>query len=113
MLWQAPLDKSGTFVEVQLKALGFQLEVQSENTAKLMFVRDDGKLLWEAFNQAVEQKHNLSVNGPPGTGKSTEAWAWALWHAKTQGMDGVGEWAPGRHSCHPVAHTTPLPQARR
>ena len=26
--------------------------------------------------------NSLSVDGPPGTGKSTEAWAWALWKAR-------------------------------
>ena len=26
---------------------------------------------------------NLRITGPPGTGKSTEAWAWALWKART------------------------------
>lgn len=36
--------------------------------------------LWDALNRDGQ---NLSVDGPPGTGKSTEVWAWALWKAST------------------------------
>ena len=39
--------------------------------------------LWKALN--IESS-NLSVEGPPGTGKSTEAWAWALWKAKKDNL---------------------------
>jgi predicted PilT family ATPase len=84
LLEQAPFINSGSFVEVQQKSLAFKLKVQDEE-AEMMYVREECKLLWETLNKAVEHKQNLSVNGPPGTGKSTEVWAWALWHAKTKG----------------------------
>jgi hypothetical protein len=35
------------------------------------------------MEDAVKVGHNLRVSGPPGTGKSTEAWAWGLWKAWT------------------------------
>eukprot|EP00808_Paulinella_micropora_P011937 g41996.t1 len=40
--------------------------------------------LWNAMETATIKNCNLSVDGPSGTGKSTEAWAWALWKAKKQ-----------------------------
>ena len=46
----------------------------------LLYVRAETVELWNALNDAGD--NNLSVDGPPGTGKSTEAWAWALWKAK-------------------------------
>jgi predicted NACHT family NTPase len=89
---QAPFSNSGSFVEVQQKSLAFKLNVREEE-AERMYVREESKLLWETLNNAVENKQNLSVNGPPGTGKSTEVWAWALWHAKTKGAwGGVVGW---------------------
>jgi hypothetical protein len=32
---------------------------------------------------------NIAVRGPPGTGKSTEVWAWALWMAKNKNLQVV------------------------
>jgi hypothetical protein len=43
-------------------------------------VRDETVELWNALQNTGG--NSLSVDGPPGTGKSTEAWAWALWKAK-------------------------------
>ena len=43
-------------------------------------MRSETVELWNALNDTGDK--NLSVDGPPGTGKSTEAWAWALWKAK-------------------------------
>jgi hypothetical protein len=34
------------------------------------------------LEDAAGKSTNLRVTGPPGTGKSTEAWAWALWKAQ-------------------------------
>jgi hypothetical protein len=39
--------------------------------------------LWDSLNSTVSRGESLVVSGPPGTGKSTEAWAWALWRAWT------------------------------
>ena len=47
-----------------------------------IFVRAETVTLWEKIeNTLVVQGTNLRITGPPGTGKSTEAWAWALWKA--------------------------------
>jgi hypothetical protein len=46
----------------------------------LLYVRDETVELWNALNDTGGK--SLSIDGPPGTGKSTEAWAWALWKAK-------------------------------
>ena len=71
---QAALDTEGAFVNVgQKKLAGFFAE------ESLLYVRDETVKLWSALND--DSGTNLSVDGPPGTGKSTEAWAWALWKA--------------------------------
>jgi hypothetical protein len=108
---QAPFINSGG-VDVQQKSLAFKLNVQDEE-AEMMYVREESKLLWEMLNKAVDDKHNLSVAGPPGTGKSTEVWAWALWHANDKGAwavegNGVGvhrDWAGTG-----LTHTATLPR---
>jgi hypothetical protein len=66
-------------VTVQQKHLaGFSLDTS------LLFVREESVQLWEALQAAVDGGMNISVGGPPGTGKSTETWAWALWTAFTK-----------------------------
>jgi hypothetical protein len=78
LIVQEPLDKPNTFVNVKQKKLaGFSSD------SNIIFVREESVDLWKALNNAVTEKINLMVNGPPGTGKSTEAWAWALWIATT------------------------------
>jgi hypothetical protein len=73
---QQPLSTAGDFVEVGQKLLaGFD----SDNS--LLYVRPEAATLWEALQRASKLNRNLSVGGPPGTGKSTEVWAWALWTA--------------------------------
>ena len=47
-----------------------------------VFVREETLSLWKAIENAVLSDRNLRVTGPPGTGKSTEAWAWACWKAR-------------------------------
>lgn len=42
-----------------------------------------GFLLCIRWVAAISQESNLSVESPPGTDKSAEAWMWALWKAKT------------------------------
>jgi hypothetical protein len=73
---QQPMDTKDAFVDVQQKALaGLSPEVSK------MFVREESVELWRALQAAVKNGFNLSVGGPPGTGKSTEVWAWVLWTA--------------------------------
>ena len=72
---QTALDTKGEFVNVGQKTLAGFSAVES-----LLFVRSETVELWNALNDTGDK--NLSVDGPPGTGKSTEAWAWALWKAK-------------------------------
>ena len=72
---QSALNTEGAFVNVgQKKLAGFSSD------ESLLYVRDETVKLWSALND--DSGTNLSVDGPPGTGKSTEAWAWALWKAK-------------------------------
>jgi hypothetical protein len=72
---QNPLDQEGGFVHVGHKKLaGFSSE------ESLLYVRHETVELWNALNDTGGS--SLSVDGPPGTGKSTEVWAWALWKAR-------------------------------
>ena len=71
---QAALDTEGAFVNVgQKKLAGFSAE------ESLLYVRSETVELWKALSDTGV--NSLSIDGPPGTGKSTEAWAWALWKA--------------------------------
>ena len=47
-----------------------------------VFVREETLSLWNAIEHTVQLNQNLRISGPPGTGKSTEAWAWACWKAR-------------------------------
>jgi hypothetical protein len=58
------------------KAAGFSSD------ESLLYVRAETVELWNALNDSHDKGCNISVNGPPGTGKSTEVWAWILWKAK-------------------------------
>ena len=49
----------------------------------LVFIREQTVELWCALQDNFDNGFNTAVGGPPGTGKSTEAWAWALHIAKT------------------------------
>lgn len=74
---QPALDEVGQFVSVgHRKAAG----LSSEDS--LLYVRAETVELWNALNDSHDKGSNLSVEGPPGTGKSTEVWAWVLWKAK-------------------------------
>ena len=73
---QHPLTEKDGFVEVQQKQMaGF-----SSDTC-LLFIRKETVDLWSALDSAIGKGLNISVDGPPGTGKSTEAWAWSLYTA--------------------------------
>jgi hypothetical protein len=75
---QQPLDVQGAYVLVQeQECAGFSSD------ASLIFVREESVELWQALQAAFENRMNISVDGPPGTGKSTETWAWSLWMAVT------------------------------
>ena len=56
----------------------------------LFFVREESVQLWDFLQRSAndddpaQSPFNVSVEGPPGTGKSTEVYAWALWVAKTR-----------------------------
>mgnify|MGYP003387623779 CR=1 FL=1 len=72
---QVALETKGLFVNVgQKKLAGFFSD------ECLLYVRDETVELWGALNDTGGS--SLSIDGPPGTGKSTEAWAWALWKSK-------------------------------
>lgn len=76
---QTPLGTKGAFVNVGQKNLaGFS------SKESLLYVRDETIELWDALNDTGD--NSLSIDGPPGTGKSTEAWAWALWKAKNDNV---------------------------
>ena len=51
-----------------------------------IFVRKETVDLWEKIENTLGCGTNLRITGPPGTGKSTEVWAWALWKARTAKM---------------------------
>ena len=64
---QAPLDGQVSFVTVKQKNVaGFSSKVS------LLYVRAETIDLWCALNKSDGEGSNLSVEGPPGTGKSTE-----------------------------------------
>mmetsp|Transcript_27335 Transcript_27335/g.46194 ORF Transcript_27335/g.46194 Transcript_27335/m.46194 type:complete len:584 (-) Transcript_27335:553-2304(-) len=74
---QVPLDGQVPFVTVKQKGVaGFFSE------DSLLYVRAETVELWNALNDGHDNGVNVDVNGPPGTGKSTEVWAWILWKAK-------------------------------
>mmetsp|Transcript_27337 Transcript_27337/g.46201 ORF Transcript_27337/g.46201 Transcript_27337/m.46201 type:complete len:584 (-) Transcript_27337:559-2310(-) len=74
---QVPLDGQVPFVTVKQKGVaGFFSE------DSLLYVRAETVELWNALNDGHDNGVNVRVNGPPGTGKSTEVWAWILWKAK-------------------------------
>lgn len=76
---QDPLDAPRTLVSVHLKkAAGFN----GADDMSRIFVRAETKQLWEAIVGTAAAGKNLMVEGPPGTGKSTEVWAWAIWVAR-------------------------------
>jgi hypothetical protein len=79
LLEQLPLTEQGVYLTVGQKALaGFSSD------ESLLFVRKESVDLWNALEAALEKRLNISVSGPPGTGKSTETWGWALWRARTK-----------------------------
>jgi hypothetical protein len=74
---QQPLTTVNSLVDVHQKQLaGFAVDVCR------VFVRPESVAMWSAIEDAVASGKNLRVSGPPGTGKSTEAWAWAMWKAQ-------------------------------
>eukprot|EP00808_Paulinella_micropora_P017374 g49289.t1 len=78
---QQALVRKGDYVNVRhMKLAG----LSSPDSDCLLFVRQETVDLWNALERATIKNCNLCVDGPPGTGKSTEAWAWALWKAKNQ-----------------------------
>jgi hypothetical protein len=73
---QQPLDALGSFVDVKQKKLaGFSVDESR------LYARQETVDLWQKLEATTASNLNLSVDGPPGTGKSTEVWAWALWKA--------------------------------
>eukprot|EP00808_Paulinella_micropora_P027184 g24043.t1 len=78
---QQALVRKGDYVNVRhMKLAG----LSSPDSDCLLFVRQETVDLWNALEIATSNNCNLCVDGPPGTGKSTEAWAWALWKAKNK-----------------------------
>ena len=74
---QPPLATKGQYVTVkQMCIAGFS------SGESLLYVREETVDLWNALNSTTDDSNNLAVDGPPGTGKSTEVWAWALWKAR-------------------------------
>ena len=75
---QVALDTLGKYVSVRQKLLaGFTFD------ESLLYVREESVELWAFLQSAANRGLNVSVDGSPGTGKSTEVYAWALWAART------------------------------
>jgi hypothetical protein len=77
----------GEFVDVHHKDLAFGGDLKVSK----LYVRQEIVDLWtklEAPSEDKEKRWNLRVSGPPGTGKSTEVWAWAMWKSQ-QGNGGT------------------------
>ena len=55
-----------------------QLVALVENES-LLYMHSETVNLKNKIEEVSAKGHNLRVDGPPGTDKSTEAWAWALW----------------------------------
>ena len=79
---QVALDTSDTYIEVKQKRVGFGTDCSDEC---LIFVRKETAEMWSTLETKTASYFNLLVGGPPGTGKSTEAWAWARWKACSTG----------------------------
>ena len=82
---QAPCDGADdvTHVDVcNLKAGGWPVDKQR------IFVRPQVACQWRRLQGLLEDKDHstLKVEGPPGTGKSTVAWAWACYMARQQSV---------------------------
>lgn len=73
--------KDDTWVDVHYtKIAGFSSE------SIRVYVREEAHEMWVKMETLITSS-SLSVSGPPGTGKSTEAWAWALWKAQQSKVD--------------------------
>ena len=55
------------------------------NTSALMFVRSKVVEMWNELDN-IQPRKQLQVCGPPGTGKTTVAWAWACYTAQKQNV---------------------------
>ena len=75
---QVAVDTCDTYIEVKQKCIGFGTDCSDEC---LIFVRKETAEMWSTLETKTALGVNLLVGGPPGTGKSTEAWAWARWKA--------------------------------
>jgi len=70
---QASCDKEREFVRIHTNTPdGFN------NNSRWIYLRKQAVQQWHALNSCEEVLH---VEGPPGTGKSTIAWAWACYQA--------------------------------
>lgn len=74
---QNPCVISGTFVQIHhLNISGL------EESPSRIYVRDDAVSLWKCLSSG---KRETFVFGPPGVGKSTIVWAWAV-HTASKGI---------------------------
>jgi hypothetical protein len=84
---QAPVQRDNdqdTWVDVNwLNIAGLSVGDTTANKTARIFVREEAHEMWRKIESSIDDSMSLSVEGPPGTGKSTEAWAWALWKART------------------------------
>jgi hypothetical protein len=78
LIEQDSFDQDGGWVTVKQKSIGFGIACTDEC---FVFVRPESVEMWRALEAQVTDGGSLLVGGPPGTGKSTEAWAWARWRA--------------------------------
>jgi hypothetical protein len=75
---QQSCDVNDSFVKAEnLQCGGWSDEEQ------LLFIRPEAADLWKQLNEFDKALH---VEGPPGTGKSTIAWAWACLQAKEKSI---------------------------
>ena len=82
---QEPCVEPNSFVTARLRT---HSGLDSSRDDLIMFVRPKVVEMWKQLENLRKPggTQNLHVSGPPGTGKSTVAWAWACFTAKTHNV---------------------------
>ena len=78
---QAACTKENTYVHTNSQILGGLVGEDGKNINPLMFVRPKVVEMWNELEK-IQPRTQLHVRGPPGTGKTTVAWAWACFTAQ-------------------------------
>ena len=82
---QTPCTRENGFVSTQSLIFG-GLVGNAASTKALMFVRPKVVEMWNELEKMQPSSKQLHVCGPPGTGKSTVAWAWACFTAQQKNV---------------------------